>query len=207
MSEEIWIAIITGSASAALVSAVLQPVIDYLKNRAEIKRLKDERNYQENMNWKKKKEDTYLQAIDYLIKIRRGFDVSREDVALRPRVYNAEIQEINKLGLVLSSKIRLYSSDEIFSRYYELAKFNRYAYSEYRLLEEDKEIFTLYCNALARIMSDDLGIKTTSQIAKIKCPQCGKNHEIDDSKCPECGLVMEQALKMLYEGLNGGSVE
>lgn len=207
MSEEVWVAIITGSASAALVSAVLQPVIDYLKSRTEIKKIKDERNYQEEMNWKKKKEDAYLQAIEYLIRIRRGFDVSHNEVELRPRLYTKEINEINQLGLGLSSKIRLYSSDDIFSRYYELSKFSRYAYSNYRLFEESKEIFTLYCNALARLMSDDLGIKTIPQIAKIKCPQCGKNHEVDDPQCSGCGLGMEQAMKMLYEELNNGNVD
>ena len=202
MSQEIWVAIITGSASAALVSAILQPVIDYLKNKAEIKKITDERNYQEEINWKKKKEEAYLQAIEYLVRIRRGFDVSNDEVRLRARLYNKEIGEINKLGLGLSSKIRLYSSDEIFSRYYELSKFSRYTYSNYRLSEEGKEIFTLYCNALARAMSDDLGIKTISQIDKVKCPQCGKNHEIDDPKCPGCGLGMEQTMKMLYEEFN-----
>ena len=102
----------------------------------------------------------------------------------------------------ISPQLRLYSTDKIFNKYQELAKYTCFAYAHQngpRLIENSKWAYDMQITLLARLMQEDLGYrKYNADHDVIVCPECGCEHDII-SKCPNCGLTFANLQKKAEE--------
>lgn len=118
------------------------------------------------------------------------------------RDYN---EKVNITFAEISPQLRLYSSDKIFNKYYELATYARFSYAPKngpRLFENSKWAYDMQITLLARLMQEDLGYrKYNIQHDMIICPECNCEHDIV-SKCPRCGMTYSQLQIRAQEVLN-----
>ena len=199
MNEPILIAIISAGLSA-LITCVFQLVNKLIDSRQESRQKKDS----ELASYKEKKEKVYIAAIGRLLQIRRGFDVTHENVILNDEL-KEEIHKCNVEYVEIASQLRLYASDLIFTEYYRLTTYSRFAYAPQtgpRLLENSKLAYDTQIVILARLMKEDLGYrKLTSEYQPFICPKCKKEHDLF-SKCPSCGMTFSELKKALHKSLN-----
>lgn len=192
MSEAVTIALISAGL-ASLVNCIFQFINKIFDNKRE----EDIYKRNEKKEYLNQKEEVYTLAIERLLEIKVGFDYSRSDL-LRNSKKIKQIDESNDRYLKTASLIRIYSTDEIFNRYYELAKFSEFAYSDgRRLIKNSKEFYDYNVTVLARLMQDDLGYRKINDVKEmITCPQCGNEHDIY-SKCPKCKMSYGDLLKKM----------
>lgn len=199
MNEPILIAIISAGLSA-LITCLFQLVNKLIDNRQESRQKKNS----ELASYKEKKEKVYIAAIGRLLQIRRGFDFTREKAFLNDEL-KEEMHKCNVEYMEIASQLRLYASDLIFTEYYRLAMYSRFAYAPQngpRLIETSKWAYDTEIVILARLMQEDLGYrKLTSEYQPFICPKCNKEHDIY-SKCPSCGMTYSELKKVLQESLN-----
>lgn len=82
MNHEILLAIISSSAIGVFISTISQPLVEMIKNRIALGKIRDKRAYKNSLMQISKKEDTYLKALEYLMRIRRGFDISDHELQI-----------------------------------------------------------------------------------------------------------------------------
>lgn len=198
MSEGIQIALISAGL-ASLVNCIFQLINRYLDSRSADKERKNKRVD----DFLEKKETVYIAAIDRLLQIRRGFDITREDI-IHSKDLQDEVDKNNNAYAEIAPKLRLYALDKIFNQFMNLSRFSRYAYAPTngsRLIENSKRAFEANIVILSRLMQEDLGIrKMNSGHDTIICPECSKEHDIV-SKCPNCGMTFEQYQLKIHEVL------
>ncbi len=201
MNQDIIIAVISSSAIGVFISTISQPLVDLIRCKIDIKKANDERDHKLHQELLCKKENTYIRALEYLMRIRRGFDVSDYHLNIAPQRFKEEISETNNLALELGPLIRLYSTDEIFEMFYQLSKWSRYSYSKTRLFENSKENYVLMYNYLSKLMQEDLGYSKgfRQEIAKIACPRCGTIHDFDCPRCPSCKMEFDEMIKLINQ--------
>lgn len=203
MDKEI---LLTALASGFL-SAILVKLLDILQ---EWKKQKVD----EKLRLKKKKEDAYdsyiqekkniyIEALKKLSELRAGFDVTY-DFPYTNQELNKKIDELNRNASEVSAKIRLYASDDVFSVYWQLAHWSKYAYThssgQWRLSQESKEQFSIYTTLLARLMQKDLGFREYVEDPEIiTCPKCGQKHDAYQ-KC-KCGLTWKETMTKIGEAM------
>ena len=107
-----------------------------------------------------KKEEAYVNALDILLFINVGFDVTQEQLRLNPDL-SREMSEKSKALNNLSPKIKLYASDSIFNSFNSLKnEYQKYSFTSeegWRLFENSKAAFLNKVNALSKLMRNDLG--------------------------------------------------
>lgn len=196
MNESIQIAIISAGL-AALINCVFQLVNKLIDNSKENKDKEDKKL----SLYVEKKEKVYIAAIGRLLQIRRGFDYTREMIMHNNQI-QANIEKENMEFVEISPQLRLYSTDKIFNKYQELAKYTCFAYAHQngpRLIENSKWAYDMQITLLARLMQEDLGYrKYNADHDVIVCPECGCEHDII-SKCPNCGLTFANLQKKAEE--------
>lgn len=199
MGENIKIAIISAGL-ASLINCIFQLVnilIDIAKDRSE-------NSNKKQAVYIEKKEKVYIAAIGRLLQIRRGFDYTREMV-IRSKKIQDNIDSENTAYAEVAPQLRLYSTDKIFNKYYELAAYARFAYAPQdgpRLIRNSIWAYDLQVTLLSRLMQEDLGYrKYNSEHDMIVCPECTCEHDII-SKCPNCGLTYNDLQQKMQELLS-----
>lgn len=194
MSETIIVALI----SAGLASLV-NCIFEFLNKISDTKKEKEIYNRNQKTEYLRKKEEVYTEAIQRLLEIREGFDFDGEYLINHPDKV-VEINESNKRFKKISPLIRLYSTDEIFSIYYNLGRYSEYSYSnDKRLIENSKKDYEIKINILSKLMQNDLGYRELNQDScNIKCPKCKKEHDMYE-RCPKCGMDCNQFIKNVME--------
>ncbi len=149
------------------------------------------------------KKAMYIDALKKLAEIRVGFDYTRDGLMISEHL-RKKIDEINENAPEFSAKLRLYSSDDIYNMYWNLAKWSRFAYTgsvnSWRLVSRSKEMFSLNTTFLASLMQADLGYRDfVLNPEKVKCPKCHKEH--DAYKTCKCGMTWNQTLDEIQKPL------
>ena len=196
MDKQVIITAIISAGLGALVAGIFQLINKLIDNHKQKKLMVE----QEKKDFNKKKEQAYINAIRKLLFIRKGFDITRDMMALDKTLCD-ELNEEAKTFVSTDPTIRLYASDAIYRQFYILNSYKIYAYSNsWRLFEEAKAAFDIKVNILSRLMQKDLGYrKYDEEPDNIKCPNCGKEHDAF-STC-HCGLTYEQLQSKLDETL------
>lgn len=189
MSETILVAIISAGL-ATLINSIFQIINRALDTKKDNKGKEQEK---ESL-YKEKKEEAYIAALDRLLQIRRGFDYTSDDV-MRSEQLREMIQKQTQEFIIISPKLRLYASDNIFHQYESLMSFSQFAYaSPYgpRLAEESKRLYDVQITQLAHLMQEDLGYREYNNGPDtIICPECGEKHDIVKA-CPSCGMTFDK---------------
>lgn len=145
------------------------------------------------------KQEAYIEALKKFAIVRAAFDITNEQLRIDSDIRNL-IKEVNNAAPTTSAKMRLYSSDEIYSLFWKLSKWTRFAfpcnYEQQHLMENGKDVFSKYTTVLARLMQNDLGYRDFIEKPDlIRCPKCGKEH--DTYKACECGLSWSETFDMI----------
>ena len=118
--------------------------------------------------------------------------------------YKKWLDEQNQKYMEISPKLRLYASDTIFRLCKHFILYARFTYTPItgpKLSEKSKELYDIGISLVARFMQEDLGYRKYSKLNdEIKCPQCGRNHDLM-GRCPGCKMSYDELLKMLYEDM------
>ena len=189
MSETVVIALISGC-SGALVTCIFQTFNKCLDTQNSNK----EREYKEVMQYKAKKEEVYIAAIDRLLQIRRWFDYTCDDY-MKDENIRKRVDEENIAFISIAPKLRLYSSDKIFREYQKLARWSKFSFpgnNGEKLFEDSKWVFDYRIILLVHMMQAELGYrKNMEEVDSVNCPECYTKHDIVE-KCPKCGMTFEE---------------
>ncbi len=194
--------VLLSAGTAALISgifAVVNKIMDFSNAK---KTKKDAEATKNKEDYLLKKEQAYIDAIRWLIFIKKGFSITQEDLRKDSKLKEECNEEIKKY-MDVSPLIRLYATDQIYLIYSNLCKYKKYAftYSEncWRLFEESKENFNTAIDILAKLMKADLGYRELdNEVATVKCPKCKKEHDMFVT-C-KCGMTfIELQTELLKE--------
>ncbi len=200
MENSILIAVISAGLGAFTVEIfkLINKLIDNKKEKREYEE-KGKKDYLE------KKETVYSAAIGRLLQIRKGFDITREQLNIYPAIKD-DYEKKEKAFDEIAPKLRLYSDDRIFNIYHSLAQRKIYAYAregEPRLCEDAKKAYEKQITILSRLMQEDLGYrKYISEPETIICPDCGFEHDIVGT-CPNCKMTFSELQTKLNEIIDG----
>ena len=198
MNNPIVIAIISAGLSA-FVTCPFQMINKFI----DMKKEKRDKEEEKERIYSEKKEQVYIAVLDRLLQVRRGFDYSKEFVE-RNDEYKKWLDEQNQKYMEISPKLRLYASDTIFRLCKHFILYARFTYTPItgpKLSEKSKELYDIGISLVARFMQEDLGYRKYSKLNdEIKCPQCGRNHDLM-GRCPGCKMSYDELLKMLYEDM------
>lgn len=125
MKENMLIAIVTSTALGTILGTILQPLVEWIKSKIDRKKIKDDREYEEKKERERKKENAYIQVIDYCIKTKDVVCYHNYFINNEPEQLSNYIERANQAGETLSGKLRLYASSEVFS-YFEKIMSIRY---------------------------------------------------------------------------------
>ena len=207
MNTETIATIALSAFSSGFLSTVLVKVIDNLHEDAlrkfEEKKKIIEKKEQFKDDYIAEKKAVYIEALKKLAEIRVGFDYTRDGLKI-PEHLRKRIDEINENASELSAKLRLYSSDDIYNVYWNLAQWSKFSYAgsvnSWRLGSRSKELFSLNTTFLARLMQVDLGYRDfVLNPEKVVCPKCQKEH--DAYKACKCGMTWSQTIEEIQKPL------
>lgn len=205
MNKEIVLEIVLAAFASGFLSAILVKLLDILQewiNQKADEKLRLKKKKEETLDtYIQEKKNVYIEALKKLAELRSGFDITYDFPYNNERI-NEKIDALNQNASELSAKIRLYASDDVFSVYWELAHWRKYAYTrssgQWRLSQESKELFSINMTLLARLMQKDLGFREyVEEPEMIVCPECGIEH--DPYKTCKCGLTWKQTMDKYRE--------
>lgn len=200
MEKEFLWTIILSILSSATSSAIINGIFSIVTNRINEKNKKKDKEKKDKDDYLQKKENVYIGAINWLLLIRRGFDFTQDQLRDNKDLKEKYSYE-TKQFMEISAKLRLYSTDRIYTLFSHLNKYQDYSYSNgWRLSEEYKAKFIDKVNILSDLMKADLNFRQYDNTTKtIICPVCSKEH--DYIKTCDCGLTFEQYLDIEIENI------
>lgn len=199
--------ILTAALASGLCTAILSKLLDIIsmhlkqKNDEKVRLAKEKEEFYNN--YLHEKREAYIEALKKLAIVRAAFDITYENVCIDSQIREM-IENMNRDAPLMSAKIRLYSTDEIYHLFWRLSKWTIFSfprnYEQQRLMENGKEMFSLYTTILARLMQNDLGYRDfVKKPDLIKCPKCGKEH--DAYKTCECGLSWSETFDTISKDI------
>ena len=206
MNFETIMTIALAALSSGFLSTVIVKIIDIIREdklrQYDEKKRRIEREEQFKDDYIAEKKAVYIEALKKLAEIRIGFEYTRADMI--PEHLKHRIAEINENAPDFSAKLRLYSSDDIYNVYWNLAQWSRFSYAEsensWRLGSESKGFFSANTTFLARLMQNDLGYRDLIlNPEKIKCPKCKKEHDV--YKTCKCGMTWSKTIDEIQKPL------
>lgn len=178
---------------AAGLAALINCVFQLINKMIDLSKEKHSDQENKKQKYKEKKEEVYIAALDRLLFIRRGLDITHDQL-LHDKRLREMFDEGNISFISNASKLRLYANDKIYNKYRELSGFARYAYAPSRgprLIENSKWAYDAQVMILARQMQADLKIREyNDNFDMIQCPDCMRMHDLI-AKC-KCGMTFEQ---------------
>lgn len=198
MNVEMFTLIISSAGVSALVTGGFEIIKHFIEQR-EVKR---DREYKRENDFIKNKEATYLAALDRLVQIRKAMEYTHENVQSDEGLKDEYLKNESEFRRE-AARIRLYSSDAIYSMYSTLASYSRFAYipkDGKRLTENSKWAYDAQVIRLSRLMQEDLGIRNFSEKNNeiVVCPECGSKHDAF-GQCPKCGMTRQQLEERIME--------
>ena len=198
MDAKTFILIISSAGVSALVTGAFEIIKHFIEHR-EVKR---DREYKREDDFIKNKEAAYLAALDRLVQIRKAMEYTYENVQSDENLKNEYLRNESEFRKE-AARIRLYSSDAIYSMYSTLASYSRFAYvlkGGKRLIENRKWAYDAQVIRLSRLMQEDLGIRNFSEKNNeiVECPECGSKHDAF-RQCPKCGMTRQQLEERIVE--------
>lgn len=199
--------ILTAALASSFLSTVCAKLIDcaheWNKARNDEKKRILQRKEQKEDFYNEEKREVYIEALKKLSIVRAGFDVTN-DFPYNNKSVSELIEKANSDVDMLSAKIRLYASDDVYNLYSQLSRWSRFAFTrssgQWRLMEEGKELFSVYVTLLARLMQEDMGYREYLENPEtVMCPNCGVEHDAY-KKC-RCGFTWQETIEILGTGL------
>ena len=166
-----WLSFLSGGFVTAFVTVLIEKVFDlwrdYSTRKAEAERHDEEQAEAYEAEYLSEKKKAYLEVLQWLAEIRHGFDVTRSPMGRLDSAIQKRIEKLNDNMPLLSARLRLYSSDEIYNLYWQLAHYAIFAYSPSNgphIAGSAKDLFSHSITVLARMMQDDLGLDRKSVV-------------------------------------------
>ena len=184
-------------------AAFLMKLMDFWHEKS-IRKAEKEQREQEKLEayeetYLSEKKAVYLDVLSQLAEIKFGFNevispLSSDTDNLK------RVKQMNEGAAALSARMRLYSSDEVYNLYWQLAQWSIFAYTRptgaWRLGEDGKRNFSIYTTVLARLMQAELGFRELiSDPEKVVCPNCGVEH--DAYKTCQCGWTYSKTFEAI----------
>ena len=194
----IIIAGISGSGFSIIIEKLLEIWKEKIARKAELEKHDREQVEAYEAEYLAEKKKVYIEALQWLGDLRGGFDVIRSPLGRLDKETEEKIAKLNDSVSLMTARLRLYSSDEIYNLFWQLAHYNIFAYySKWHIAGDGKEIFSQSTTTLARLMQVDLGFRSfVSEPEKIKCPNCGYEHDAYKT-CEKCGWTCSKAFAEL----------
>ncbi|KAI3346262.1 hypothetical protein FDB30_04305 [Clostridium botulinum] len=204
MDTKLQIAIYTGifTISGILIGTLGGFIQNIYNNKIEKNKFNMEKNFEKQEKIMKNKEETYLEALEVLLNIRKYCDYSDWDYDIAHDKYQHELDNINQKSMNVSVKIRLYATDEIFNIYSMLSKYSQFTFSKKRLFQQSKDQYVIQCNMLAKLMKEDLMINNKKSINTMNKRSNKRKKLIDWPK----GLRQWLRLIIAFSGIISGII-
>ena len=157
MPESVLVALVSAGTGAliVLIGNIITQIILIIREKE-----KEEKHDRDS--FLAKKEEAYINALDILLFIKRGFDITKEQLKLYPNL-SKEMSEKSRDLNDLSPKIKLYASDSVFNSFNALKdQYQKYSFANeegWRLFEDSKADYLNKVNNLSRLMREDLGFR------------------------------------------------
>jgi len=122
----------------------------------ENKKLQRQLRLEHNRYISEQKRNAYAEGLEALLRLRKYFNVSKDQYDHASKEDKERIADINEKSLKAGASIRLYSTDEIADEFAELAKYSQFTSGNKILIEQEQEGYVDKCNGLAKKMREDL---------------------------------------------------